>query len=84
MDHRAAAAAFERLALNLDAAADHLIGPGFEFTRRALTNAGGAASELAGLYHAAPEYDAGDYVRDLLGPDALDAVDPLPDPAHPR
>jgi hypothetical protein len=57
MDHDRARAAFERLADSLDSAADHLIGPGFEFTRRALTNAAGAATELAGLHRAEEQTD---------------------------
>jgi hypothetical protein len=54
MDHDQARASFERLAAGLDATAEHLIGPGFEFARRSLANAAGAATELARL-HAAEE-----------------------------
>jgi hypothetical protein len=50
VDHDRARAAFERLADNLDAVADHLVGPGLEFARRALSNAAGAATDLAAIH----------------------------------
>ena len=78
MDHTAAALALDRLAVNLHVAGGHLVGPGHEFVRRALVSAGDAAGDLSALHRsAARAQQAGDYVRDLLGPDALAAADPL-------